>query len=359
MYNMMRKTIFIAAAALLAVSCADKNLCTVQCVLTEEDRAQMDGSYAYLCHADNYWDVIDSVKIDNGCFTFKCPAETSEKVVLRGPMTGGRIDNFCKTVFIEPGVVTVDLETGYSKGTPSNEAYALFMEQQREGWERMQTAQTIEQLAEIMSAREADALVMLEQNGDNLFGASMLEIVDNRMSASEMIEAIGAFPEPVRRSRLVTGMLKKAEAQLATEVGRPYIDIVLPDTEGNELALSSVVGNPDNKYVLLDFWATWCGPCMGEVPHLKEAYAKYHDKGFEIYGVSCDRSEDEWLNGIREHDMNWLHVIQPRDGEMDALGAYGVTLIPSNFLIERATGKIVATNLRGEALGRKIAELLD
>ena len=353
----MKKFFLLAVMVLaaFAASCADKNLCIVNGVLPDD----MEGTYAYLCDTEDFSDVIDSVKIDNGRFTFKCPAEIPEELVLRGPMTSNGEDEFFQMIFIEPGVVTADIETGYSSGTPSNEAYAIFMKRQNEGFDRLQAAETLEQRQAIISESEENARAMMEQNGDNLFGVSMLEILNYKMSASEVVQALDAFPEAVRKSRMATRMRAKAESQLATEPGSPYIDIVLPDTEGNALSLSSVVGNPDNKYVLLDFWATWCGPCMGEVPHLKEAYAKYHGKGFEIYGVSLDGSEDAWRSGVKEHGMNWLHVLQPRKGRMEAVEAYGVESIPSNFLIESATGNIIATNLRGEALGAKIAELLD
>lgn len=70
----------------------------------------------------------------------------------------------------------------------------------------------------------------------------------------------------------------------------------------------SVVENPANKYILLDFWASWCGPCMGEVPYLKQTYDEFHKKGFEIFGYSYDNNRDSWLNAVKENQMNWIHV---------------------------------------------------
>lgn len=145
----------------------------------------------------------------------------------------------------------------------------------------------------------------------------------------------------------------------ANAQARRYTDVSLPGTDGKTVTLSSVVDKQGNKYVLLDFWATWCGPCMGEVPYLTEAYAKYHDRGFEIYGVSLDSNADHWRKVVDKRGMNWVQVIQLQESGMKATNDYSVRAIPSNFLIDTATGKIIAVNLRGEALGRKLAELLD
>ena len=97
---------------------------------------------------------------------------------------------------------------------------------------------------------------------------------------------------------------------------------------------------------------------MREVPYLKETYSKYFDKGFQILGVSLDRSKDAWLNAIKVNDMNWIHVSDIKYWDNEVAKQYSVNSIPTNYLVEASTGKIIATNLRGQALESKIAELL-
>ena len=123
------------------------------------------------------------------------------------------------------------------------------------------------------------------------------------------------------------------------------------------VTLTSVIENPANKYTLVDFWASWCGPCMGEVPHLKKTYDEFRKKGFEIYGVSFDEDRGDWLGAVEQNDMNWLHVSEVKGFDNQAAKDYAIQGIPSNFLID-GQGTIVAKNLRGEALYEKISELL-
>ncbi len=138
-----------------------------------------------------------------------------------------------------------------------------------------------------------------------------------------------------------------------------YFDIEQNTPEGKSVSLRSVVENPQNKYVLLDFWASWCKPCMREVPHLKEAYDAYRTKGFEIYAVSLDEEEARWTEAIASNGMSWIHVSDLGGFENGAAAVYGVRSIPSNYLIETATGRIVASDLRGAALGEELGRLLN
>lgn len=143
----------------------------------------------------------------------------------------------------------------------------------------------------------------------------------------------------------------------AVGVGCKYKDIKDVDADGRVLSLSGVVENPRNRYVLLEFWAIWCRPCMAEVPNLLDAYKNYNGKGFDVYAVSLDDDADAWGAAIKERGMQWTNVLT-RKGS-DACDKYGITGAGVNFLIDCATGEIVATDLRGDVLQKKLTELLD
>lgn len=197
----------------------------------------------------------------------------------------------------------------------------------------------------------------LEQNLGNFFGVMLLSQQSYGMGGQELLDMIAKFPAELQQTELLTTLKTTAEQKLKTDIGQPYIDVVQNDAQGKELSLKSVVENPENKYVLLDFWASWCGPCMGEVPHLKKTYEEFHKKGFEIFGVSFDSKAEDWTEAVEKNGMDWIHVSALSGFDNQAAEDYAVRGIPSNFLID-SEGKIVAKDLRGDELYEKIAELL-
>ncbi len=145
------------------------------------------------------------------------------------------------------------------------------------------------------------------------------------------------------------------DVERKTAIGSMAPDITLPDPEGNIRKLSDLKG----KVVLIDFWASWCGPCRKENPNVVNAYGKFHDKGFEIFSVSLDKDRESWLKAIANDNLRWPdHVSDLKYWKSDGAAAYGVTAIPFTVLVGR-DGRIVAKKLRGEALEQKLSELLN
>ena len=149
--------------------------------------------------------------------------------------------------------------------------------------------------------------------------------------------------------------LAKVIAELKQiNIGGIAPEISLPTPDGSTLSLSSLRG----RYVLVDFWASWCGPCLREVPNMKAIYNKYHDSGLEFLGVSLDDSADKWTGAIAQHELNWPHVSSLRGWQCPVAARYHVTGIPAMFLLDRE-GRVIAINLRGEALEERVAALFD
>jgi len=153
------------------------------------------------------------------------------------------------------------------------------------------------------------------------------------------------------------GMVQQTEMMVAKsnalKVGNEAPELMLPTPTGKDLALSSLRG----KVVLIDFWASWCGPCRKEMPNVKRAYEKYKGKGFEIYGVSLDKDRQDWLDAISKDGLTWPQVSDLKFWQSEAAQIYAVQSIPFTVLIDRE-GKIIATELRGAELERKLSEIL-
>ncbi len=154
-------------------------------------------------------------------------------------------------------------------------------------------------------------------------------------------------PELASVKRIYEGMKKR-------QPGMMFHDLEMQDMAGNTVRLSQWAGK--GHYVMVDFWASWCGPCRQEMPNVVANYEKYHQKGFEVVGVSFDQKKDAWVNAVQQMGMRWPQMSDLKGWKCAASEAYGIFSIPGSVLLD-PQGKIVTANLRGKALGQKLKEI--
>ena len=341
-----------------------------------EIQGHLDGAeagWAYLSQQkDGKIIHVDSAEIKNGNFTMSGTLEHPDIYYLQVKDKRGAL-----LLFMENNKMTVSgnvdsLWLAKAEGSPYQDDYNAYQEllkpyeeQYRALYGQWQQARMTGDTAMAKKIEdEYDSLNKEQQKVDEQFiqehpkslvSPYLLRSMAYDMDGDEMEKYLDQMDTSFNSITFVQELRDWAEAKKKVAVGQRAPDFALPDTSGNTVQLSSLEGK---GYILLDFWASWCSPCRQENPNLVKTYMKYHDKGFDVVGISLDQDRSAWLGAIQKDGLVWIQVSELQGWKDPTAKKYAVRSIPSNFLLDK-DGIIVARNLRGDDLKKKLSELLD
>lgn len=246
---------------------------------------------------------------------------------------------------LEPGNIVLDSDWVLLKGTPLNDASIAMCEKLNklaEANENEKLKQEATSFVKLHAADPASIFVIMQAT--------------NFMNAKDILKLLELCSEDMQHTNTNLALIRDRLFKEANspQQGDKFTDFAV-EYEGKTTRFSDYVGK--GQYTLVDFWASWCGPCRAEMPTVVKAYTDYHDKGFEVVGVSLDNSKEAWVKAIDKLKMPWPQMSDLRGWECRGARLYNIQSIPANILIDQQ-GKIVAKNLRGEGLLSKMADLM-
>jgi thiol-disulfide isomerase/thioredoxin len=377
MYN-MKKIFFFLAAVCLFSACKPQTNYSINGTV----KNVKDGTVVFLdCFANFSLTPVDSVVLQNGVFKFQGNVEPDMYVLriddVQGPFMffiTGEDDEMNVTLNVE------DMRHSHITGSAINEQYAVYVNrgdsidtaiealvdnhtQKEEALvkdKHIKAAEKKKLLAaaeketeaayEALNAKQNElAKNFILANAGNIAGQIVFSFTPQALNADDLDTFVANMKD--KESEMAKMIRERSASMKSVVTGNSFVDVELGGVDDKPVKLSSVAGK--GTYVLVDFWASWCGPCRQENPNVVALYKKYHSKGFDVVGISVDKDRKAWLKAIADDGLVWTHLW---DKEGAAGKSYAIDYIPTTFLLDKE-GKIIARGLHGDTLRDKLKEL--
>jgi peroxiredoxin len=359
------------ALSIFIISCETIEKPNETFTINGEFRGVSEGQVFLKVRGESGWDNIDSATIVDGKFTMKGETNEVEMVYLVTNAFRGGIPIFLENTDISVSLhkdsiqdVVISgstIQSIYDQAKTEMEAFDQIWQDYYYNTYRFMTddekaqneayLNTIYDSAQIVKKDFIQSYV--SEHNSNIASAQILIDQEDALGSDLTIELYNGLSADVKSSKMGKLLSDRVDIIKKTSIGQPLIDFVMNDTTGSPVKLSEAT---KGKYVLVDFWAAWCGPCRRENPNVVENYKKYNADGFEVFGVSFDEKKDNWLKAIAEDQLTWTQVSDLKGWNNAAGKLYGIRSIPQNILLD-PDGIIIEKNLRGEALGEKLKEI--
>jgi peroxiredoxin len=294
--------------------------------------------WVYLLHAETK--KLDSARVSNNKFVFSGTAAAPEFCMLGFSRPTGKKE-FPVEFFLQSGDLQFSSKEAMGDaaitGGSVQEEFRQYQEKEKAATDKTQLA------ADYTKTHPSSYIAVFELA--NYFSYN---------PDTETLQGLyNGLDENIRSSYTGKAVRAMLDAAIMTGVGRPAPEFTQNDSKGKPVTLASFRG----QYVLIDFWASWCGPCRAENPAVVKAYHAWHSKGFTILGISLDDNKESWLTAIKKDGLDWTQVSDLKSWQNSVATLYGIQGIPMNFLLDK-DGKIIAKGLRGDDLEKKLAELV-